>query len=219
VKEFQVSQTQAGGLVCFNVFTFGLGNIFWVPLMRVVGKRPVYLLALLALCLLNVWTSKANSYGELLASRVCSGFAAAAGDATVPAVVADLVNPRDRGHYMMFFHFAMTTGLFVGPLFNSFLVEYRNWRWMCDLVAIVAGVLFVVAFFTIRETSYLESRVTDSSRYTKRSQWQWMSLKWGYNRDASYIQAVWDILTLAAYPQLIWCAITIGVSVGWYVQQ
>ena len=74
IAEFHVSQTQAGELVCFNVFLFGLGNIFWVPLMRVIGKRPVYLLSMAMLCMMNVWSSKASSYGELLASRILSGF-------------------------------------------------------------------------------------------------------------------------------------------------
>jgi predicted MFS family arabinose efflux permease len=96
IKEFYVSQTQAGQLVCFNVFLFGVGNIFWVPLMRVIGKRPVYLVAMLALSMMNVWSSQAVSYNELLATRILSGFPAAAADATVPRIVAlhDVLSPR-----------------------------------------------------------------------------------------------------------------------------
>jgi predicted MFS family arabinose efflux permease len=74
IKEFQVTQTQAGELVCFNVFLFGMGGIFWVPLMRVIGKGPIYLLALLALSMMDVWSSQAASYKELLASWIISGF-------------------------------------------------------------------------------------------------------------------------------------------------
>ncbi|KAJ6073339.1 polyamine transporter [Penicillium canescens] len=44
---------------------------------------------------------------------------------------------------------------------------------------------------------------------------QWMSLTVGFNRDASFIQALLDILANAAYPPLIWCSFTIGISVGW----
>lgn len=214
IKEFNVSQTQAGQLVCFNVFLFGVGNIFWVPLMRVIGKRPVYLVAMLFLCMMNVWSSQCTSYGELLASRILSGFAAAAADATVPAVVADMVAAKDRGHYMMFFHLAMTAGLFVGPLINAYLVQQENWRWMCYFLAIAVGVVLVIATFTIRETTYLKKR---SESQEKRSQLQWMSLTLGFNRDASFLQAVLDILANAAYPPLIWCSLTIGIAVGWFV--
>ncbi|KAJ6049162.1 hypothetical protein N7499_004000 [Penicillium canescens] len=215
IKEFHVTQTQAGELVCFNVFLFGMGNIFWVPLMRVIGKRPVYLVAMLGLCMMNVWSSQAMSYGELLASRILSGFAAAAADATVPAVVADMVAPQDRGHYMMFFHLAMTSGLFLGPLINAYLVQEENWRWMCYFLAIAVGVIFIVAIFTIRETSYHKRHVSSSPM--NRSQLQWMSLTAGFNRDASFMQALLDILANAAYPPLIWCSLTIGISVGWNI--
>lgn len=211
IKEFGVSQTQAGQLVCFNVFLFGVGNIFWVPLMRVIGKRPVYLIAMLMLCMMNIWSSQCTSYGELLASRIVSGFAAAAADATVPAVVADMVPAKDRGHYMMFFHLAMTAGLFVGPLINAYLVQQQNWRWMCYFLAIALAVLWTVAIFTIRETSYLKRKESGQ----KRTQWQWMSLTLGFNRESSFVQALLDILANAAYPPLIWCSLTIGISVGW----
>ncbi|KAJ5826440.1 polyamine transporter [Penicillium riverlandense] len=217
IKEFHVSQTQAGQLVCFNVFLFGVGNIFWVPLMRVIGKRPVYLVAMLALSMMNVWSSQAVSYNELLASRILSGFPAAAADATVPAVVADMVGPQDRGHYMMFFHLALTAGLFLGPLINAYLVQEQDWRWMCYFLAIAVGVMFVVSVFTIRETSYVRRPPAGSSSTIKRSHWQWMSLTIGYDREASFIRALMDILANAGYPPLIWCAFTIGISVGWNI--
>lgn len=181
--------------------------------MRVIGKRPVYLLALLMLCMMNVWSSQATSYSELLASRIVSGFVAAAADATVPAVVADMVAAKDRGHYMMFFHLAMTAGLFLGPLINAYLVQEENWRWMCYFLAIAVGVVFLVAIFTIRETSYVKRHQAQPGR--RRSQWQWMSLTVGYDRNASFIQTLLDILANATYPPLIWCSLTIGISVGW----
>ncbi|KAL5336829.1 major facilitator superfamily domain-containing protein [Aspergillus crustosus] len=213
IEEFAVSQTQAGELVCFNVFLFGLGNIFWVPLMRVIGKRPVYLVSMLALCMMNVWSSYASSYGELLASRILSGFVAAAADATVPAVVSDMVAPQDRGHYLMVFHLALTSGLFIGPLINAYLVQEENWRWMCYFLAIAVGAVFVIAVFTVRETTYLQNR----PRVAKRTQRQWMSLKLGYNPHASFVRTLLDITCNVAYPQLLWAAFSIGISVGWNI--
>ncbi|RAK96783.1 polyamine transporter [Aspergillus ibericus CBS 121593] len=213
VAEFHVSQTQAGELVCFNVFLFGLGNIFWVPLMRVIGKRPVYLISMLLLSTMNIWSSRATSYGELLAARILSGFAAAAADATVPAVVSDMVAPHERGHYLMIFHLALTSGLFLGPLINAYLVQDEDWRWMCYFLAVAVGAVFILAIFTIRETTYLPRHVTSQRRKYR----DWLSLTRGYNPDASFLRTVWDILRNAAYPQLLWCSLTIGISVGWNI--
>lgn len=221
IAEFHVSQTQAGELVCFNVFLFGLGNVIWVPLMRVVGKRPVYLLAMLLLCMLNVWSSRASSYRELLASRILSGFAAAAADATVPAVVGDMVAPHHRGHYLMIFHLAMTGGLFLGPLVNAYLVQEEDWRWMCYFLAIATAVVLVCSVFTIRETSYLPDSAApgggSGSGVSGKRRWtHWLSLTLGFDRRASFLRTLRDILANATYPPLIWCAFTVGISVGWY---
>ncbi|KAL4913997.1 major facilitator superfamily domain-containing protein [Aspergillus aurantiobrunneus] len=213
IREFHVSQTQAGELVCFNVFLFGLGNIIWVPLMRVVGKRPVYLLSMVSLCMMNVWSSRASSYGELLASRILSGFAAAAADATVPAVVSDMVAPQERGHYLMVFHLALTSGLFIGPLINAYLVQEKNWRWMCYFLAIAVGAVCFVAIFTVRETTYLRAQ----PRTAKRTPWQWMSLTLGYNPQASFVRTLLDIICNVGYPQLLWASFSISISVGWNI--
>ncbi|KAL4870062.1 hypothetical protein BDV12DRAFT_207986 [Aspergillus spectabilis] len=213
IQDFHVSQTQAGELVCFNVFLFGLGNMFWVPLMRVVGKRPVYLVSMLSLCMMNVWSSRASNYGELLASRILSGLVAAAADATVPAVVSDMVAPQERGHYLMIFHLALTSGLFIGPLINAYLVQEENWRWMCYFLAFAVGAVFIMAIFTVRETTYLRSR----PRMAKRTLWQWMSLTLGYDPQASFLKTLLDILCNAGYPQLLWASFSIGISVGWNI--
>ncbi|PYH40337.1 polyamine transporter [Aspergillus saccharolyticus JOP 1030-1] len=215
ISEFHVSSTEAGHLVSLNVFCFGLGNLVWVPLMRVVGTRPVYLAALLALSMMNVWSARATGYAELLGARILSGLAAAAADATVPAVVADMVRPEGRGHWLMIFHLALTSGLFVGPLINAYLVQDAGWRWMCWFLAIAAGAVWGVGVFTLRETTYLPRR--EKTRPSSSSSWGTLSLTHGYNPNASFIRTVLVILSAAGYPQLLWCAFTIGVSVGWNI--
>jgi MFS family permease len=60
------------------------------------------------------------------------------------------------------------------------------------------GVIIIVAIFTIRETSYYKRHV--SSSLMNRSQIQWMSLTVGFNRDASFIQALLDILAKCRIP-------------------
>jgi MFS family permease len=82
----------------------GLGNLFWMPTLRILGKRPVYLLSLLSLVLTNIWSYYASTYSNLLASRLVGGFLAAAADATVPAIVADLFFAHERGACMIIFH-------------------------------------------------------------------------------------------------------------------
>jgi predicted MFS family arabinose efflux permease len=59
-----------------------------MPMIRSIGKRPVYLASLLLLMATNIWGYFSHSYGSLLASRILGGLFSAAADATVPVWLA-----------------------------------------------------------------------------------------------------------------------------------
>jgi len=205
-KEFKVSTTEAGYQVCFNVLLLGCGNLFWVPLMRVIGKRPVYLLSLPLLATANIWSYKATSFNSLLAASIVSGFAASAGDATVPAVVADLFFVHQRGTVMMIFHMTLSCGFFIGPLINAYVVQYSSWRNECLWIAVVTFSLWAVAFFTVYESSYYHRDVNaiESSFGPKKSFTQLLSVTGGYNTEANFFVSVYNTVAAVAYPPVLW---------------
>jgi MFS family permease len=218
-KEFHVSTTHVGYQVCFSVLLLGSGNIFWVPLMRCIGKRPVYLLSLPLLVAMNVWSSKTHSFNSLLAASILSGFAASAGDATVPAVAADLFFVHQRGAVMMIFHMALSCGVFLGPLINAYTVQYSSWRVSCEWIAIAAGILWVIAIFTVHETTYYQRDVNApaSAFGPKKSFKQKMGITSGYNKDLSYLKALGSTVAVIAYPPVLWSGLTVGTFVGWSI--
>ena len=188
-------------------------------MMRIVGKRPVYLSSLLLLVATNIWGYFAHSYGSLLASRLIGGFCSAAADATVPAVVADLFYFHERGHCMMMFHTAISAGVFLGPLINAYLVQYAGWRWMCGFMAIAASATFLVGLFSIHETAYSRDKVVlelpESAYPSKRNFVSRLSFTKGYDPDASFFGWLGNTLVLLAYPPVVFVGLTIGVFVGW----
>ncbi|CAK7210553.1 hypothetical protein SEUCBS140593_000865 [Sporothrix eucalyptigena] len=220
--EFDQSTTRIGYLVCFNVLWLGVGNLVWVPLARAYGKRPVYLLSLLLLVGTNVWSYEAKSYGSLLPARIISGFAASSADATVPSLVADLFFVHERGHCMMIFHMALSIGFFLGPLICAYITQTVGWRWTCGLIAIAGGTTFLVGLVTIRETNY-PARTPEAVKKPaegfppKHSLLQWMSLSHGYNKDVSFWKTFIRILSMAAYPPVLWTGVTVGTFVGWNI--
>ncbi|KAH6645112.1 polyamine transporter [Truncatella angustata] len=220
-KEFGVTTTQAGYLVCFNVLAIGLGNLFWVALMRCIGKRPIYLVSLLLMTGSNVWSYEAGTYASLLASRIVSGFACAAADATVPAVVADLFFVHERGHWMMIYHLALSGGFFLGPLIMAYIVQGAGWRWMCGVLAIAGAATFVVGIFTIRESTYkraqAEATLPASAYPAKRTIVQNLDVLRGINREESFWGIVWNMVVMMAYLPITWTGFTIGVFVGWNI--
>ncbi|PCH01397.1 Major facilitator superfamily domain, general substrate transporter [Penicillium occitanis (nom. inval.)] len=220
-KEFHESTTRAGYLVCFNVLLLGVGNAIWVPLSRVIGKRPVYLAALLLLIGTNIWSFFTHSFESLLAARIISGFAGSAADATVPSLVADMFFVHERGHCMMIFHFALSTGFFLGPLICAYITQEVGWRWTCGLIAIAGGVTFLLGLVSIRESNYpretADVDLPSSSYEPKRSLVSWMSLTSGYREDLSFFKAFWSTIRLAAYPPVTWTGLTVGTFVGWNI--
>ncbi|KAK4546136.1 hypothetical protein LTR36_002273 [Oleoguttula mirabilis] len=222
VKHFHITSTHATFLVAFNVLMFGLGNILWVPLMRVLGKRPVYLIALAVFVAANAWSTKATSWGSLLGGRMISGFGAAAADATVPSVVNDMFFIEQRGHCMMFFHFALASGIFLGPLINAWIVQLHGWRWSCGFIAITGGVIFLLALFLVRETQYnKERRVYERDEIpAARTYTGWLGLTVGYNNDKPmerFLRTFWDIVRMAFYPPVLWVGCLVGLFVGWTI--
>lgn len=221
-QAFGITATQATFLVGFNVLMFGLGNILWVPLMRVIGKRPVYLLALALVVGANAWSATAASYGSLLAGRMVSGIGAAAADATVPSAVAEMFFLEERGHMMMFFHLALAGGVFIGPTINAYIVQLHGWRWSCGFLACASGFVFVLAIFLIRETQYYRPRrqYTADELSGSRSYVGWLSLTIGYNNDRPvrrFFTTFVDIIVMAAYPPVFYVGCLVGVFVGWII--
>jgi MFS family permease len=178
--------------------------------MRCVGKRPIYLMSLPLLAVTNIWSYKATSFNSLLAASIVSGFDASAGDATVPAVVADLFFVHERGTLMMIFHMALSCGFFLGPLVNAYVVQYSGWRTECLWIAIAPFVTWAVAILTIHESSYFHRDVNapESSFEQRRSFAQRLGLTLGYNKEANFFKAFADTVAVVAYPPVLWAGLT-----------
>jgi MFS family permease len=185
--------------------------------MRVIGKRPVFLMALPLLVASNVWSMKTNNWNSLLAASIVSGFASSAGEGPVPALVADLFFVHQRGTAMMIFHMALSCGFFLGPLINAYVVQFSSFRVSFEWIAIAAGVTWVVAIFTVNETAYYnrDVKAPESAYGPKNTFVQRMGVTIGYNKDQNIFTAFVNTLAVASYPGVFWSGITVGTFVGW----
>lgn len=221
-EEFHTGQVKTGLLVSFSVLALGLGNVIWVVALRIYGRRPTFLLAILCLAVCNCWSAFAKSYESLLAATVLAGVAAGGGEAPVSAVAADLFPAKQRGTMMMLFHVALSCGFFIGPAINAAIAEFVGWRWLCGWLSIVACANFLVGILTIHETSYNNQRARDNSmdqgavrHASKKSFVQQLSLSTGYNHDLGFLTVFWNMASTITYPVVLWAGLTIGAFVGW----
>ena len=84
---------------------------------------------------------------------------------------------------MMYFHIALASGIFLGPLLNAWIVQMQDWRWSCGFLAIAGSVVSVLAVFSIRESQYQDRgcQYHEGEIPKKRSYVGWLSLTVGFN--------------------------------------
>lgn len=191
-----------------------------MPLIRIIGKRPGYLLSLLSLCAINIWGFFSTTYGSLLASRIMGGFLTAAAEAPVSSVVADLFFFHERGHALMFFNLSISSGAFLGPLINAYITQYLGWKWICGVMAIISGATFVGAVFLIRETAYVagtggQDLSKPESAYPSKVTWpSSLGLTAGYDGNASFVGWMLSTAVLIAYPPVLVTGLICGLFIG-----
>jgi predicted MFS family arabinose efflux permease len=210
-REFQVANGTAGYLVSFSVLALGVGNFLSMVILRKLGRRLTFLIFIPILAAANAWSSRAQSFGSLIAATILSSLACGAGEAPVATIAADLYSARERGSTMMVFNIALSAGLFVGPLINSTIAEFVGWRWVCGWIGIASILLWLITFGMVHETcSYPQGQLNDRNLLPET-----LSLKAGYNRDLSLVTAATNTICVIAYPSVLWAGVTIGVFVGW----
>ncbi|GAM36637.1 hypothetical protein TCE0_018f05876 [Talaromyces pinophilus] len=182
-------------------------------ILRKLGRRLTFLIFIPILAAANAWSSRAQSFGSLIAATILSSLACGAGEAPVATIAADLYSVRERGSTMMVFNIALSAGLFVGPLINSTIAEFVGWRWVCGWIGIASILLWLITFGMVHETcSYPQGQLNDRNLLPET-----LSLKAGYNRDLSLVTAATNTICVIAYPSVLWAGVTIGVFVGWNV--
>jgi hypothetical protein len=73
-------------------------------------------------------------------------------------------------------------------------------------IAAVTFALWVVAFFTVNESSYYYRDVNalESSFGPKKSFVQLLSVTKGYNKHANFFVSVYNTVAVVAYPPVLW---------------
>ena len=153
--DLDVSVTKSSWLVTFNVLLLGIGNLFWIPLSRKIGKRPVILLCTAIFFASSLWAALAKSYGSLFGARLIQGFGASSSEVLAPAVVADLYFVHERGFWVGLCMFMISFGNSLGGIFGGLVANANpNWRWVFWMNVILTGTCFLTAILFAAETNY-----------------------------------------------------------------
>lgn len=138
---------------------YDTGCLFWQPLALQYGKRPVYLISILATMATQVWAPYTTSNGQWIANKILQGFLGAPIESLCEISVTDVYFQHERGFYIALYALLLAGSNFVAPLIAGFIADGQGWQWVLYWCAIFCGVGFVFLFFFLEETNYSRSVV------------------------------------------------------------
>ncbi|HJQ75238.1 MAG TPA: MDR family MFS transporter [Gaiellaceae bacterium] len=95
-----------------------------------IGRKPVFLAAILIFLAGSMLAGLSQSMGELIGFRALQGIGAGGLMVGAQAIIADIVPPRERGRYMGLIGSVFAVASVAGPLLGGFLVDNLSWRWV-----------------------------------------------------------------------------------------
>lgn len=110
------------------------------PLSEHIGRRPVLIVTYISYLIFTMACALSNRFSLLLLFRFLAGLVAAAPNAVVGGLFADIYdNHEERGKVMAAFLLAGSLGSPIGPIISG-LVEKLSWRWSFWIGLAIGGV-------------------------------------------------------------------------------
>jgi EmrB/QacA subfamily drug resistance transporter len=125
-----------------------------------VGRKPVFLAAILIFLAGSMLAGVSQSMGELIGFRALQGIGAGGLMVGAQAIIADIVPPRERGRYMGLIGGVFAVASVAGPLLGGFFVDNLSWRWVFYVNMPVGALAVAIVLFRLHlHTPHIRHRV------------------------------------------------------------
>jgi MFS family permease len=136
------------------ILTIGLGLFLTNPLAKIIGRRPVFLLAIIIMFVTSVWGAAVSEYNSFLGSRIVAGVGMAPYEVLVQCTIGDLYFVHERATRIAVWNLFLLTGISGGALVAGYIIELDGYQWTFGVCAIFFGVLMIAIVFFVPETVY-----------------------------------------------------------------
>ncbi|KAJ7207571.1 MFS general substrate transporter [Mycena pura] len=188
----------------------GVGAFLWVPLANTYGRRPVLLFTALLSAASSLASGKAQTWSQLIGTRVLNGIGTASFFTVGAGVVTDCFFLHERGRAFGIFTVFLTNSAHVAPIPGGFLAQFVSYRWCYYLPGILDLTLFVMMFFCLPETLYMRG---SKPVKTDRPILHRMRV-WGLRPEGKHLRLsdFWRPFQMAVYPSVLISAFYYAVT-------
>ncbi|KAJ7863447.1 MFS general substrate transporter [Mycena olivaceomarginata] len=188
----------------------GVGSFLWVPLANTYGRRPLLLFTTLLAAASSLGSGKAQTWSQLIGTRVLNGIGTSSFFTLGPGMVSDCFFLHERGRAMGIFTVFLTNSAHVAPIPGGFLAQYVNYRWCYYLPAILDLTMFFVMLFCLPETIYVRG---STPIVTSRPILRRLNL-WGLRPEGKHLKIsdFWRPFQMVIYPSVIISAFYYSVT-------
>ena len=153
MQEFhETSKTTATFVLSIYILGFAFGPLIIAPMSEIYGRSILYNVGNVLFTVFTICTALSTNMGMMMAFRFLNGLAGAVPITIGSGSIADLMPVEMRGRAMAAWALGPLLGPCIGPVAGGYLVRGADWRWVFWLIAILAGIISVFTFFTLKET-------------------------------------------------------------------
>lgn len=150
--------------ISLNMLAFGLAQLFHGPLSDRFGRRPVLIGSLMAVCVLCLACSLAQTIDQLIAVRVLLGVAAAAEAVIGLAIIKDLYDETEQMRALALLGMVIAITPAAAPILGGYLHVQFGWQANFYVIAGMALLSLVVVTRCLPESTTPDSGALNLGR-------------------------------------------------------
>lgn len=132
-----VSLDTTAYLTSLQIAILGIAPLFWKPLSNIYGRRPIFIISLIASIAGNIGCANSPTYATMAVCRAIVAFFISPAAAIGSAVVTETFFKKDRARYMGIWTLMVTLGVPLAPFIMGFVANDVGYRWIYYILAMV----------------------------------------------------------------------------------
>ncbi len=149
---FHTDATTVQLTISVNLFAYAISQLLLGPLSDRVGRRRIFIAALIGFTLVTIACAAAPTIESLIVARLFQGALSSAEGVLGFAIINDLYEEKDSAKVFAAFGMAVALTPAVAPLLGGFIYVWFGWRATFILLVVLAAIVAALIYRYLPET-------------------------------------------------------------------